>query len=246
MVQPSVEPGPPGLVLLDCDGVLVDNTAFDRNVTLLLVERLASNRRIDIDEAEKVWARELASTRPHWRWYDYSFHCKNLGLSRADQIVHEVHLESAELLGEISGVSETLEALTLNGYTVAVATDATAWVARFKLDRMGIKLAGKVFASDTVEATKATAGYWHRVARARVDGPAKVLVDNRIENLRQARDVLGVQTIRFEWHEHVTTLSPSVAPVRHRIDHRSTASVAGHEELRWALQEALPRFSLSA
>src|SRR5215470_4968003 len=79
------------LVLLDCDGVLIENTAFETRVTKTLVEELARSRRISIATASALWSEELSSTRQDWRWYDYGYHCQRLSLDAA-KIVSAAHV----------------------------------------------------------------------------------------------------------------------------------------------------------
>ena len=68
------------MVLLDCDGVLVDNVNFEPRVTTFTIERLAAHHGIPHEEAQEIWRRELESTRSEPEWYDYDYHCGRLGL----------------------------------------------------------------------------------------------------------------------------------------------------------------------
>ncbi len=235
----------PQIVLLDCDGVLVENTAFERRVTKTIVSELAELRGVSLAHAGALWSEELSSTRRDWRWYDYSYHCERLGL-RPRTTVRNAHLGAAHLLSVVPGARDTLSALRTNGYIVGVATDATQWVVRYKLDRLRIDIDGPIHTSDTLMSTKAKREYWLQVA-SRSDGvPPCLLVDNRDENLAAAREVLALKTVRFLRHEHVTTLSHSVAPLSRQHAKGEYRSAADHRQLRAALHEVLPRFDLTA
>lgn len=234
-------------ILLDCDGVIVDNDAFERRVTKTLIGRLAVHLKTTEARASAVWADELSATRGDWRWYDYAWHCRRLEIGDRE-IVENAHRDSAHLLAEVKGASETITSLERNGYVVGIVTDATEWVVRFKLNHLGISASRPLFASSMMESVKASRKYWDELGGRDIAPIPHAIVDNRVENLVLARKVFPeTQAIQFRRHEHVTRLPAQVAPLRDAFeDIDAIVSVTDHEGLRGAFKSLLPNFRITA
>jgi FMN phosphatase YigB (HAD superfamily) len=233
-------------ILFDCDGVIVDNDAFERRVTKTLIGRLAVQLETTEARASAVWADELSATRGDWRWYDYAWHCQRLDIG-GRAVVEEAHQDAAHLLAEVQGASETIDSLERNGYSVGIVTDATDWVVRFKLHHLGISAMRPLFASSTMQSVKTSRVYWEKLSGS-IDRVPRAVVDNRIENLTLARNVYpGLQAIQFRRDEHVTRLPARLAPLRNTLeDTAAIVSVTDHEGLRTTFKSLLPNFQMTA
>lgn len=227
-------------VLLDCDGVIVDNRRFEERVTDIVVDTLANNIEISRSEAKAMWDHELRETKGSPFWYDYAYHCDRLGLN-GDFVVENAHQRARDLLCSVSGAEETLALLKQYGFTVGVVTDATSWVVRFKLKSLGIDQPSIVFSSSDAGATKASPIYWDTLAKMKPDLQPATFVDNRQVNLVSAQNTFPeLSLVRFNMDEHVTTLSQSIAPRSEVAITTAVVTVHDHLQLRSWFLSSLP------
>lgn len=219
-------------VLLDCDGVIVDNVAFEEQVTSRIIHSLADARSISERQAKKCWMDELIITKGHVSWYDYAFHCTRLGLD-GSSLARSAHIGAANLLRLVDGAEDTLLLLQDHGLEVGIVTDATSWVVEFKLDALNLHTMSFIFTSDQASATKASRAYWEVLAdRFEYFGP-QALVDNRHINLMAASSLLpDMGLVQFERDEHVMTLRGGAAPLSRGSADGVVTVVRNHMELR--------------
>jgi FMN phosphatase YigB (HAD superfamily) len=226
-------------VLLDCDGVIVDNIAFEQQVTRIIIDSYAGIAGLTLEKAEKRWQNELVTTKGNVRWYDYAFHCDNLGLD-GNALSRRAHFEAAHLLSLVEGFQDTHHLLREYGVEIGIVSDATNWVVNFKLDKLGLHAIPFVFGSNDATATKASATYWDKLtARFEYLAPS-VLVDNRQINLIAAHSRLpGICLIQFEKDEHVMTLPSTIAPRSNSFGEHSVEVVHSHIELQQWIRQNL-------
>jgi phosphoglycolate phosphatase-like HAD superfamily hydrolase len=219
-------------ILIDCDGVLVDNLEFERQVTSIIVECYARHVGLSPTEAEIRWSQELAATRGDSQWYDYSFHASRLGLDGAD-IAIKAHYAARDLLKLVRGADKTLALLQEYGLQVCVVTDATRWVVEYKLAALGIGSMLSIFSSTDASATKAKEEYWTRLAEQYKSFSPRVFIDNRQVNLATAHHLIGQpRLVQFDKSEHVMTLSTTEAPISEIYGGGDIYVVRNHKELR--------------
>jgi FMN phosphatase YigB (HAD superfamily) len=220
------------VVLLDCDGVIVDNVAFDRRVTEIIIDVFAETAGVSAGKAARLWREELFQTKGHPSWYDYAFHCDRLGLD-GHRISRKAHSEAANLLTFVPGAMETLDLLQEHGLGVGVVTDATSWVVEFKLHRLGLESISFTFTSTDARSTKASHPYWDKLVERFEYLKPQVLVDNRQVNLHAAADSLPtLKLIQFEQQEHVMTLPTAIAPSSNGAASYSVEVIHSHDQLR--------------
>jgi FMN phosphatase YigB (HAD superfamily) len=224
-------------ILLDCDGVLVDNLAFERRVTQTIIETYAKSARLSTLEAADKWRLELSETKGHPSWYDYAFHCNRLGLE-GNKVSERAHREAASLLTLVHGAEDTYRLLQEYGIQVGVVTDATRWVVNFKLSELGLNSISFVFSSNDAAATKASSAYWEKLVEQFEHFSPRALVDNRQINLFSASVRLpSLSLVQFDMEEHVMTLPSSVAPKSNGSSERSVKVVHNHKELQaWVIR----------
>ncbi len=192
-------------VLLDCDGVLVDNISFEKAVTRFLVERLASFLQVPLERATTLWNQELSDSKGSPRWYDYDFHCQRLGLPK---LAREAHAEASHLLVRMPEAEKTYAMLLDAGIKVSIATDAVRWVVEYKLDGLGFPEPFLILSSDMLPATKSSVHYWRAYRTQYPSDDVCIVVDNRLINLDTAGTVLpDADLICFVGDEHVLQLS---------------------------------------
>jgi phosphoglycolate phosphatase-like HAD superfamily hydrolase len=220
--------------LLDCDGVIVDNVAFEQQVTRTIIDAYASSVGSSFEEAEKHWHNELVATKGHPQWYDYAFHCDRLGLD-GQTVSRNAHYKAVDLLSFVDGFQDTYLLLQEYGIEVGVVSDATNWVVKFKLENLHLNTIPFIFGSNDAFATKASAGYWKQLSAQFEYPEPRVLVDNRTINLSAAGSLLPEMClVQFQMQEHVMTLPSKVAPESAATDERAVEIVHSHTELqRW-------------
>jgi phosphoglycolate phosphatase-like HAD superfamily hydrolase len=220
------------VVLLDCDGVIVDNVAFERRVTEIIIDAFAKSATLSIKEAKRLWQEELLATKGHSAWYDYSFHCDRLGLDGAS-LSRWAHRQAADLISFVQGAQETLGLLQEYGLEVGVVTDATNWVVDFKLSRLDLDSISFAFTSTDAAATKASHAYWDKLSKQYEYLDPWVLVDNRQINLHAAADALpNLSLIQFDKQEHVMTLPEAIAPQSNGSKGHPVQIIHNHSQLR--------------
>ncbi|WP_157621496.1 hypothetical protein [Saccharothrix sp. NRRL B-16348] len=218
-------------VLLDCDGLLVDNVEFEKAVTLFLVEHLASSSQISVNEATIAWEQELLDTKGSPSWYDYDFHCQRLGLPK---LAREAHRAARHLLVRMPEAEKTYAMLLETGIKLGVATDAVRWVVEFKLESLDFPKPNFILSSDSMSATKSSPRYWQTYREQYPTDDVCIFADNRVVNLDTAGSVLpDADLICFVGDEHVLQLSGIVGPneVQNRISETPIDIVADHYEL---------------
>lgn len=219
-------------VLIDCDGVLVDNLEFEQQVTASIIQVYADQSGISLTEAEVRWAHELSDTRGNERWYDYGFHACRLGLDGI-RVAREAHYAARDLLKLVNGVEATITLLQEYGLQACVVTDATRWVVEFKLSALGFSSMLPIFSSTDALATKASSSYWRKLNEQYMDLHPKVLIDNRQVNLVTASThINSPHLVQFDKEEHVMTLSTTVAPTSEVYDESLIHVVRNHVELQ--------------
>jgi phosphoglycolate phosphatase-like HAD superfamily hydrolase len=219
-------------VLIDCDGVIVDNLKFEQRVTELIIEAYAAHCSISLTAAELNWRKELSVTRGNERWYDYAYHATRLGLD-GPKVARKAHYLARDLLKLVKGADATLGFLQEYGLQTCVVTDATRWVVEFKLSALGLSSMLSLFSSSDASATKASGEYWKELSRNYPGFKPIAFVDNRRVNLATANQVIGLTNLlQFDKEEHVMTLSSAEAPTSDGFGQERIQVVRNHEELQ--------------
>lgn len=218
-------------ILIDCDGVIVDNLEFEQRVTNTIIETYAQHKSISIADAGLRWSQELSITRGDEQWYDYSFHAARLGLDGIDVSRH-AHLAACDLLRLVHGADKTLGLLQEFGLQTCVVTDATRSVVEFKLS--ALKLSSlEIFSSTDASTTKANDQYWYKLSERYPSFNPKALIDNRQVNLSTANKLIGLpHLVQFDKEEHVMTLSTTEAPTSDGLGEDHIQVVRNHDELQ--------------
>lgn len=227
--------GCPNRVLVDVDGVLVDNTPFENAVTEFIVKQLAATSRISLSTAWSVWRDELTRTRHSAQWYDYDFHCIRLGIGR---IAGDAHQAAMARLLPVCDALVTWRCFQAMRIRVEVVTDAPQWVAQFKLRKFGMTDYAVLTSSAGTSVTKQEPDFWRRLLVPGAEMGRVAIVDNSVENIAAAMTVFqGARFILFDHPEHVGTLDASVAACRRNglATPRALMRVDSHEQLRGAL-----------
>lgn len=223
----------PSYILFDLDGVLVDNVAYERAVTSLIIEQISLQRRVSLEEARLLWDSTLADHMDDPRWHDYGFHCSALGVPEAWRGSHK---QMRHLLRPMPRAIESLETCR----TLAncwLASDATDWVVSFKLKSAGFDASvfQEIFTLDRCHAGKGDRKYWTTLRTCMGHTQRlSIYVDNRLDRLVVAAAVLpNCRLVHVTTADHPLSLQlfpevtvPSTLPIT------SVASIDLPEVLR--------------
>jgi FMN phosphatase YigB (HAD superfamily) len=177
------------LSIFDLDGVVIDNREFEANVHDILVSELAIRRSCTREAARELWEAQLQSSFGNVRWADYAFHCEALALG---EVYREAHYASSFLLMMNPDAQRCLEEAAMQG-PLWLATDATGWAWRLKLESLGVPfdVFEETFDLDRCGVPKHHQQYWKIVEERREQRALTVrYFDDRPDCLAAAAAVL--------------------------------------------------------
>ena len=226
----------PLTIVFDIDGILVDNIEFEDAVTEYIIRTLANTRNISLEDASCCWFETLEKHRDHREWHDYGLHCRSLGINTAWKQAHE---SSQSLLKKFAGIEDALQAARVAEHRW-VATDASEWVANFKLSATGLtENFDEVISSTRWALNKGQKDYWHHVAEL-LPNPSTfvVFVENRYDRIESALSVLErCICIWVQTPDHAKELG--FCPLNVERCYRNSVIIATHESLGSILSKLL-------
>lgn len=225
--------------LIDIDGVLIDNIAFERKVTEYLIQKLAEKRNLEANVAREYWDKELSETKNDIKWYDYDFHCANLGLPR---IAKEAHQSALSYVKVVKGSLNTWGYLKSRGIYKIVVTDTREWIAKMKLRAVNLNDYENLYSSAERSSKKDMEMFWCAIEDELPTQTEAILIDNKISNIEVAlKTIKNLKAIYFRFDEHVSTLSSSYKPKYRecRTKDLHFPTVRTHDELIEALESLL-------
>jgi len=230
--------GSNGLVsLLDLDGVLVDNIPFEKAVTNYIISYIAEVKATSIKRATHLWQESLAKGKGSTKWYDYDWHCLNLGIP---PIAREAHDFAKEKLCSMPGAEETLNFFEVLDVEVYVISDACRWVIDFKLSSLKFKGYTKVFSAQDILATKRDLNCWLQLKKVTSDKLPILYVDNKVDNIVRAKQVFGkLSGIYFNKLEHSLMLSEEISPRRNTLKAMDIDVLLNHTDLQELIMEKI-------
>ena len=190
------------VILLDLDGVLIDNIEFDESIMKGMVTALSrASGATEVDSRTRIHSilEARAGSREYHNWQRLS---EGLGLGNTWWCLHK---RWRPLLQPVCGSVRLVEHLATSGYSVYVASDAIRPVVDFKLEVLGIVGMIKAAYSQTETGlVKSSPEYFVRLCSDISVRPEQcVFVDNRPMNLI-ASTQLGIRTVWFRNEEHLS------------------------------------------
>lgn len=189
------------VVAFDLDGVLVNNVTFEYAVTNYIIQKLSLTKNISFEEAQKEWNRVLKVHHPHPRWHDYSLHCDLLDLG---DIWKEAHIKKSSLLKKYDRIDDAIS-IARNRCNCWIITDATEWVANFKLSCIGHSSTfSEIFSSSRCGYSKSFDDFWHSIAHSLPSRPMPLIfIENQLDNLHMAKKyITGCIPIWLDTPDH--------------------------------------------
>lgn len=226
----------PLTIIFDIDGILIDNIEFEDAVTTYIIRMLAHARDISLEDASCYWFETLEKHRDHREWHDYGLHCRSLGINDAWKQAHE---SCCSLLKRFAGIEDALQAARFAGRRW-IASDASEWVANFKLNATGLtEHFDKVISSSRWATNKGEKDYWYHVAELMTSPNTPVVfVENRYDRIASALSVLErCVCIWVQTPDHAKELG--FYPLNVEQCHKKRVIVATHESLGSLLNKLL-------
>jgi FMN phosphatase YigB (HAD superfamily) len=221
------------VTIFDLDGVLIDNVAYECAVTDLIVKAISKSKMMTFDAALSKWNERLATSSEDPRWHDYSLHCAALGVSDASQSSHEA---ARYLIRQLPKAVDSIRIASEMG-ECWLASDATNWVACFKLEAAGIDphQFSQIFTLDRCGVSKGYDEFWECVAGCIDDSDTAVIyIDNRLDRLLTAAKTLPrCRMVHVAAEDHPSNLGLFPKPAS--VDQLQIPRVT-HEHLPEALQ----------
>lgn len=227
------------VILIDLDGILVDNTDFEESVTCQILEHIAKAKNISTHMAAELWHKSLHSERESVKWYDYDAHCANLGVTPIAKKAHEYAIDK---LREVPGARKTWDLLRCKNIEIYVTSDAARWVIEFKMRLLGFDGYTRLFSSQEIGAPKNSDRHWLILKSEIPENGRLFLIDNRIDNLVAAKKILRrLICIYFRQAEHATAFlkKTKLGELPDSVSESYIITVRDHSELRSLLMKLI-------
>lgn len=219
-------------VLIDLDGTLVDNLAFERSVTRLIIRHIAKLKSIPIAAAAQLWEESLSRERDSLQWYNYDHHCSNLDIP---SLSREAHQKAIDHLHEVRGARATWNLLIEHFAGVYVLSEAPRWVMELKLKALRFIGYIDLLSSQDIGEPKSSPTFWLKSKTTFLHHSPALLVDNKVCNLVGASTSMGkLVYVLFNRREHSMTLPEKMRPTNSIKCHppADTYIVRNHYELQ--------------
>ena len=230
------------VVAFDLDGVLVNNVTFEHAVTNYIIRELSSSKNISIERAQEEWNRILTVHHSHPRWHDYSLHCERLHLGN---VWKDAHLKNSSLLKKYDRIDDVIS-IARDRCDCWIITDATEWVADFKLRCIGHSSSfSEIFSSSRCGYSKSFNDFWHSIAHSLPSHSMPLIfIENRLDNIRTAkRYIPGCIPIWLDTPDHPQEIG--FRDIEANKYHEEGTRVATHDELPEKLGEIISKCYLS-
>lgn len=230
------------IIAFDLDGVLVDNVAFEHSVTNYILKQLSYKKNISFEEAQIEWNRVLQLHNTHPRWHDYSLHCEHLDLG---DIWKDAHLKNAHLLEKYPHIDVAIS-IASSRCKCWIITDATEWVAMFKLSSIGLSSAfSEVFSSSRCGYSKSFDDFWDSIAlNLPSHSSPLVFIENRLDNIHMAkRHIARCLPIWIDTPDHSQEIG--FHALRMNTNETEKLQVSTHDSLPERLNEIIEKCYLN-
>lgn len=196
-------------VLIDLDGILIDNIAFEESVTRFIVDRILVLKSVPRHRAVTLWEESLSRERESVKWYDYDHHCSNVGIPALSM---EAHQQSVGRLRQVPGARGTWDLLIKYSDEVCVVSEAPRWVMEFKLHALGFNGYTTLLSSQDVGKLKSNPDFWLKLKKG-LRTSVMLYIDNKIQNLMSAlASMHKLACIYFDRVEHSMALPDTKRP----------------------------------
>lgn len=187
-------------IIIDLDGVLVDNVKFERKVLKYFLEKIMQKYKVSEREAEEMFWKVGKKSKGKKEWHDWRIYSKKLKLGDVWKKAHQKNLKYLKL---IKGAKNFLFQLGKEGHKLILATDAIRPVVILKLNYFKLtKFFHLIFSQDDIGYIKNDEKYFKEIVKFVKASPENfVIIDNRLEGIRSAKR-LGMKSIYVKRKEH--------------------------------------------
>ena len=194
-------------IILDLDGVLVDNLEFEGKVLDYILRAISEKYRVNLKKAEEMFWEIGEKYKGRKEWHDWRIYCKKLGLGN---IWKEAHLKSLKYLKLVRSANRFLKNLKKDEHTLILASDAIRPVLEIKLNYFQLEeFFDFIFSQDETKCIKEDVKFFKSILKEVKAPPEEfIVIDNRIDRGISAGKRLGMKTIYIERKEHSHDLIP--------------------------------------
>jgi FMN phosphatase YigB (HAD superfamily) len=200
-------------LLIDLDGVLVDNVEFEERVLLKISEAIAVKQNITNNDAYNLLKTEISKPVEGRDRFRYDYQCKKFDID--DSVWQNAHIECSNYLKKFDDTEMFLqEVASLKSYDIIIISDTTRWVLNFKLNTLKINNFDiSTFSQDEALSFKGEKKYWDKIFEI-MKGKNLfysdiIYFENRLDRIENAKkwypELLGVLILQSEHLEKYTT-----------------------------------------
>lgn len=194
------------LFLIDLDGVLVDNVAFENNVLLEISKELSLREKITVAKAEQILFNQIKKPVEGRNRFRYDFQCQQLGLE--DRVWKNAHENCKNNLTLFRDTIKLLEIINgLKQKRTIIVSDSGHWTLEFKLKHTMLKdRVSKYYSQDDFQAYKGEIKYWRELflkENIASQSYQKIFyLENRIDRIQTLKnyrpDIIGILVMQSE------------------------------------------------
>lgn len=202
-------------LLIDLDGVLVDNVEFEERVLLKISEAIAIKKNITNNDAYNLLKAEISRPVKGRDRFRYDYQCKKFDID--DTVWQNAHIECSNYLKRFDDTEMFLREVTsLKSYDIIIVSDTTRWVLNFKLDTLNISNFNvSTYSQDEALSFKGEKKYWDKIFETMREKNLRysdiIYFENRLDRIENVKkwypELLGVLILQSEHLEkHATQI----------------------------------------
>jgi FMN phosphatase YigB (HAD superfamily) len=194
-------------IIVDLDGVLVDNILFEEKVLKYILLRISEKYSVTLRKAKKMFWDIGKKYEGKKEWHDWRIFCKELSLGN---LWIDAHKKNFRFLKLIPSTKNFLSKLKRDKNKIILASDAIRPVLNMKINYFRLK---KFFfltvSQDDTKTIKNNLKYFRYILR-KVRGSVKdyIVLDNRIDRGIETAKKIGMKTIYIMKKEHSHLYTP--------------------------------------
>ncbi len=188
-------------IVVDCDGVLINNVRFEDKVLDFLFRRIMEKYGVSKERAKEMFWKIGKKLEGRKEWHDWRIYSEELKLGDAWK---EAHLANLKYLKLVKGAKDFLSKVKGDGHRLILASDAIKPVVEWKLNRFGLeKYFDLILSQDDTGCIKSEEKYFKQILN-KLKEPAKnfVVIDNRLDRGIETAKKVGMKTIYIKRKEH--------------------------------------------
>ncbi|MEM5793744.1 MAG: HAD family hydrolase [Candidatus Aenigmatarchaeota archaeon] len=200
------------IVIIDLDGVLIDNLIFEEKVLEYFFKRISKKYKVSLKEAKKIFfkfAEKLEGTK---EWHDWRIFSRELKLGKTWK---EAHLKNLKYLKLIKGSKKFLLKLKKDEHKLILASDAIKPIIKMKIGYFELeKFFDDIVSQDDTKCIKSDTKFFEFILKKWKEPKENfIIIDNRLDRGILTGKRLGIKTIFIKRLEH----SHKYVPLKEKV-----------------------------